>query len=210
MTHPGLVAPGAIAALALVGLIAPPLLINMANWWEVAAILVGIVLIALEILVIPGFGVAGVLGLLLLFGGLIGTFVPHGSLFPDSPRARNDLLYGVATVVMSVVTSGVAMYFISKNFKSLPLFGKLVLKDPVGNDDDSGQDLLAAMAESTGPVKKGMVGTAITPLRPAGRVELGGGRIIDVVAELGFIPSGAAVKVTSVSEFRIGVERLEA
>jgi membrane-bound serine protease (ClpP class) len=209
MTHPGLVAPGGIAAAALIALIAPPLLINMANWWEIAAILTGIVLVALEIFVLPGFGVAGILGLLLLFGGLIGTFVPQGSFFPDSANSRNDMLYGVATLVMAVVTSGVAMYFISKNFKSLPLFGKLVLRDPAKSDDSS-DDMLAAMAPTTGPVKKGMLGMAMTPLRPAGRVELPGGRIIDAVADMGFIPTGSRVRVTSVSEFRIGVEKAEA
>jgi len=209
MTHPGLVAPGGIAAAALIALIAPPLIINMANWWEIAAILTGIVLVALEIFVLPGFGVAGILGLLLLFGGLIGTFVPQGAFFPDSTTGRSDMLYGVATMVMAVVTSGVAMYFISKNFKSLPLFGKLVLKDPASSDDGP-DDMLAAMAPTTGPVKKGMMGTALTPLRPAGRVEMPGGRIIDAVADIGFIPTGAKVRITSVSEFRIGVEKAEA
>lgn len=209
MTHPGLIAPGAIAAGALILLIAPPLLIDMANWWEIAAIFAGMILVALEIFVIPGFGFAGVLGLLLLFGGLIGTLTPQGTLFPDSPRARNDLLYGVTTLVMSLATSGVAMYFISKHFKTLPFLNRLVLKDPV-QGDDLGPDLLAAMAESAGPVRRGMIGTAITPLRPAGRVEMGpGGRIIDVVADLGFIPAGAKVKITSVSDFRIGVEKAE-
>ncbi len=207
MTHPGLILPGGIGAAALIALIAPPLLINMANWWEIAAILSGIVLIALEIFVLPGFGVAGVLGLLLLFGGLVGTFVPQGAYFPDSAHARNDLLYGVATMVMAVVTSGVGMYFIAKNFKALPVFGRLVLKDPSATDD-SGSDMLAAMASSAGPIKKGMTGTAMTPLRPAGRVELPGGRIIDAVADMGFIPAGAPVRVTSVSEFRIGVEKV--
>lgn len=209
MTHPGLVAPGGIAAAALIALIAPPLLINMASWWEIAAILSGIVLIALEIFVLPGFGFAGILGLLLLFGGLVGTFVPQGAYFPDSPRARNDLLYGLATMVMAVVTSGIGMYFIAKNFKSIPVFGKLVLKDPSRVED--GQDeMLAAMGPSASPIKKGVVGTALTPLRPAGRVELPGGRIIDAVADIGFIATGDKVRITSVSDFRIGVEKIEA
>jgi hypothetical protein len=78
MTHPGVTLPGVIAAAALVALIAPPLLIDLANWWEIAAILAGIILILLEIFVIPGFGVAGVAGILLLFGGMVGTFIPGG------------------------------------------------------------------------------------------------------------------------------------
>ena len=49
-----------MAAVALVGLLAPPMLINMASWWEIAAIIAGILLIVLEIFVIPGFGIFGV------------------------------------------------------------------------------------------------------------------------------------------------------
>ncbi len=209
MTHPGVMLPGAIAFGALVLLIAPPLLINLASWWVVAAIGGGILMLALEILVIPGTGITGVLGLLLLFGGLIGVFVPSGSLFPDSPQQRSDLLHGVTSLFLSVTTAGVGMYFIARNFKSLPLLSRLILKDPVS--DDEGDDMLAAMAGASGPVRKGMIGVALTPLRPAGRVELGGdpgsgGRILDVVADIGYIPAGARVRVASVSEFRIGVE----
>jgi len=203
MTHPGVVLPGAISLCALLGLVAPPLLIDLSAWWTLAAILGGITLIALEIFVIPGFGIAGVFGLLLLFGGLVGTFVPNGSLFPDTPGQRNDMLFGVATLLMAVATSGVLMYFAARHFGSIPVFNRLILKDPVFNEDHAGDEMLAAMAH--GPVRIGMSGTAITPLRPAGRVQLGD-RIIDVVSEVGYVPAGAPVKVVAVSDFRIGVE----
>jgi hypothetical protein len=93
MSHPGVTLPGLVAGVSLVALLAPPLIIGMANWWEVAAIASGILLIALEIFVIPGFGITGILGVLLLFAGLIGTFVPSGSdsLFPDSPQGRSEV-----------------------------------------------------------------------------------------------------------------------
>ena len=210
MTHPGLMLPGAIAFGALAVLIAPPLLINLANWWTLAAIGSGVLLITLEIFVIPGVGVAGVLGLLLLFGGLIGVFVPSGSFFPDSPQHRSDLLHGVASLLLALATTGAGMYFIVRNFKTLPLLNRLILRDPA--PEDLGDDLLAAMGEPVGPLPRGTVGTTITPLRPAGRVELApdaageGGRIIDVVSDVGYIPAGAKVRVVSVSEFRIGVE----
>jgi membrane-bound ClpP family serine protease len=203
MTHPGVMLPGIVAMAALVGLVAPPLLADLSAWWTVAAIFTGIVLIALEIFVIPGFGIAGVLGLLLLFGGLIGTFVPSGSLFPDTPGQRSDMLFGVATLLMAVATSGVVMYFVARHFGSLPVLSRLVLKDPVFNEDHAGDEMLAAMAH--GPVRVGMSGTAITPLRPAGRVQLGD-RIVDVVSDVGYVPAGAPVKITAVSDFRIAVE----
>ncbi len=208
MTNPGLVVPGTVAMLALICLIAPPMLINLANWWEVAAIITGIALIALEIFVIPGFGFFGIVGVLALFGGLIGTFVPEGGMFPDSPGEENGLLYGVATIVLSVATASVGIYLLSRHFGSLPLFGKLVLKDaPVDDNGGAGDEMLAAIAaQAAGPVKVGMTGRALSPLRPAGRVEVAG-RIIDAVAALGYIPAGAAIVVTEVTPFRVAVEK---
>lgn len=210
MTHPGVTLPGVIAAAALVALIAPPLLIDLANWWEIGAILVGIVLILLELFVIPGFGVTGVAGILLLFGGMVGTFVPAGGFFADSAAARQDLLYGVVTMVMSIATAGAGMYFLARNFKSLPVFNRLVLQDP-DFDEGSDEDMLAAMGGAVGgSLKKGMTGLTITPLRPSGKAEFAGPgpevRLVDVVAEIGYIPAGARVRIISVSDFRIAVE----
>lgn len=208
MTHPGVMLPGAVALIAMVGLLAPPLLIDLANWWEIAAILGGILLVVLEIFVLPGFGVAGVLGLVLLFGGLVGTFIPAGGFFPDSEQQRHDLIYGLATMALSVATAGAGMYFFARNVQSLPLFNRLVLKDAGPLEGEGRDEFLAAMGGSTTSIKKGMTGVAVTPLRPAGRVELDGlqGRIIDVVAEIGYIPPGARVRIVSVSDFRIAVE----
>ncbi|CAA9380054.1 MAG: Putative membrane-bound ClpP-class protease associated with aq_911, partial [uncultured Phycisphaerae bacterium] len=69
---------GFAEALALVSLgllVGVPLLTGYAQWWEIAAIVIGLVLIALELFVIPGFGVAGITGIALLLGWLVMTFV---------------------------------------------------------------------------------------------------------------------------------------
>lgn len=206
MTHPGLVLPGTVAALALLTLLAPPMLIGMADWWEVAAILSGIVLIALEIFVLPGFGVPGVLGLLLLFGGLLGTFVPAGSggLFPDTAEGQSGLIYGVATLAVSVTTSLVLMYFIGKNFGRLPVFGALVLKSP----EASPPGMLEAMGagDEHGPVRAGEHGVTLSPLRPSGRAQFGEA-VVDVVSDMGYVAAGEPVRVRAVEGLRIVVER---
>jgi membrane-bound serine protease (ClpP class) len=204
MTHPGVMLPGAIAGFALLGLLAPPMLIGMANWVELLAIIVGIILLAVEIFLIPGFGVAGILGLLLLVGGLVATFIPEASVFPDTPERQSETLYGLATLVLALVTSVVAMYYISKNFGALPIANRLILKSPEPSDDEDGLLLAMDPGDPEGP-KVGEVGVAITPLRPAGRVQIGE-RVVDVVAEMGFIEPGASVRVVSVSEFRVVVE----
>jgi membrane-bound serine protease (ClpP class) len=214
MTSPGMGLPGTIAAVALIALLAPPVLINLASWWVVAAIIVGILMLAVEILLLPGMGVFGLLGLILLFGGLVGLFVPESAFFPDSPSQQNDLLYGVATLLLALTTSGILIFFVAKHFGSLPLLNRLVLQDPgtMQDDDDddfAGNELLAA-ADSNVPLALpvGTVGTAITTLRPVGRVEFGD-RIVDVVASGGYIPLGAKVRVFRATEFQIDVEPLD-
>lgn len=206
MTSPGLTLPGAVAMVALVLLLAPPMLINLANWWEIAAIAVGVLLIVVEIFVVPGFGIFGVAGLLALFGGLVGTFLPDGGFFPDTPAQREDLLFGVTSVVLALGTSVVLMYFVSRHFGSLPILNRLVLKDGEVDEATHGDDLLAAFGSGDeAPVRPGMLGVAITPLRPSGRAEIAD-RLVDVVADIGYIPAGAPVRVTSVTPFRTGVE----
>lgn len=205
ITHPGTFLAGIVSLLALIALLGPPMLIGLASWWEIAAILLGILLLGIEAFVTPGFGVAGIAGLFLLFVGLIATFVPSGGgPFPDTPYARNDMLWGAVTLILSFSTAGVGMYFVAKHFGSIPVIGKLVLKSPSSEDDADG--FFAAMGEDqTAPVKVGDVGTALTPLRPAGRVQVGE-TVIDAAAEFGFVPAGAKVRISSVTPMRIGVE----
>lgn len=207
MISPGIGVAGGFAVLALVGLLVPPFLMGLANWWEIVAVGGGILLIILEIFVFPGFGVPGILGLLALFGGLLGTFVPDqgGGLFPDSARDQQDLLYGVVTLVMAVATSLVGMFFLSKHFGTVPILSKLVLKDASG---DAGSDeLIAAMGVGKDRPRIGEEGRALTTLRPVGEVELEG-RVIDAVAEGGYIRGGEPVRVVEVTEFRTVVARV--
>lgn len=207
LSHPGVGLPGAVAAVALVALLAPPAVIGMANWWEIGAILVGILLVGLELFVIPGFGIAGVAGLLLLFGGLLGTFVGDtpGGLFPDSRAGQSRLWYGLVTIFLSTATAGLLMYFAAKHFGSIPLIGSLVLKD-VSGEVAADADLLAGIpVRDTRLPKVGATGRTITPLRPSGRAEIGD-RVLDVVTDIGYIDSGRPVRVVSADTFRIVVE----
>jgi membrane-bound serine protease (ClpP class) len=160
-----------------------------------------------EIFLIPGFGVFGVAGILLLFGGMIGVFVGGpANLFPGAVRGRNDLAYALTTVLISTLTSGILMYFVGKHLGGLPVVNRLVLKHRSGDTVGEDEGLLAAMAAPDGPVRIGQVGRTLTPLRPAGRVQIDD-RIIDVVSEMGFIDTDVAVRVVSVDQFRTVVEK---
>ncbi len=206
MTHPGATVPAIISLFALVALVAPPFLIGLANWWEIAAIALGVILIGVEILVLPGFGVAGVLGILLLFGGLVGTFVPAGGSVTNSGPAQNQMLVGLLTVLLAAFTAGVGMYFLIKHLGKVPIFGRLVLQDVGSGGEEEEEEFLAAMSDETGgPAGVGEIGVAQTDLRPAGRILIGE-RLVDAVAEIGYIRAGTRIKVVSVSGARVGVE----
>jgi hypothetical protein len=204
MSHPGVILPGIIAMMALIALLAPPFIIGMAAWWEIAAIFSGLILLGIEAFVIPGFGVAGILGIVLLFGGLVATFVPGGNVFPDTPQGKSDMLKGLTTMVLALFTAGAAIWGIAKHFGSLPMLNRLVLKNTPPDEDADG--MIAAMEPAYGfDLRPGDNGITLTPMRPAGRVQVKD-RVVDAVADLGFLDAGMPIRVTSVTGMRIGVE----
>lgn len=205
LSMPGATVPGVVALLALGGLVLPSLLIGASAWWTIAAILLGLVLIVLEIFVFPGFGIPGIVGLLLLLGGLVGTFADAGELFPGAGKGTSELPWALSVVLLAFFAAGVGMFLFSKYTRSFPIAGRMVLASPKTSDDGDG--LLAAMSPtppSDGPVNVGEIGRATTDLRPSGTAEFDG-KLIDVVAEFGFIEKGRRVRVVS-SGFRVSVE----
>lgn len=215
MASPGVGLPGVVAVLALAGLVVPPMLIGASTWWAAAAVVVGIGLLMVEIFILPGFGIPGVLGLLFLLMGLVGAFAGAGEMFPGSGvGGGTDLAWALSIVLLSVFVAGTGAYFFSRYTHRFPIAGRLVLADrqPAGDEEDA-PSLLMAMGSGGAAVpgarvSVGQTGVTTTPLRPSGAAEFGD-RIVDVVSEFGFIDSGRSVRVVSVTEFRVGVEPVE-
>lgn len=209
MSMPGVGLPGIVALVALAGLVVPPMLIGAANWWMGALVVGGLILILLEIFVLPGFGVPGVIGLIMLFAGLVGAFAAPGQLFPGvGPGGVGELARAGSIVLLSLFMAGVGIYFFVKYTDRFPVLGRLVLADRPMRPDSNGEGILAAMApvpSARVPVAPGAVGRTTTPLRPSGTAEFGE-HLVDVVSDFGFIDAGTRVRVTSVSEYRVGVE----
>lgn len=206
MVSPGLVVPSVVAGVALLLVMAPAWMLGLAGWWEAIAILSGVMLILMEIFVIPGFGVAGVSGLVLLFGGLVMSFVgASGGLFPSSPTGQADLTRAAVTVLIAASAAGGGIFFVAKYFGTLPIVGRLVL-DSTRDEEEDGFSLAEAMgAEEDLHALKGQVGVAHSPLRPSGRVEING-TLYDAKSSLGYVDAGTSVRVTGVEGWSIIVE----
>lgn len=201
MASPGISIPGIISMVALVALLAPAFLVGMAAWWEITMIVLGVALIGVEIFVLPGFGFFGVIGILMLFGGFVATFVNQGSVFPDGPGTGSGALTtALTTIILAVATSGLAIWFISRHIRSIPVFSRLVLTG-TGGENGTDDDLLRAMAAAvTATPAIGEVGRTMTPLRPVGTAMFGD-RVVEVHAEEGFIAAGVRVRVSGTGDF---------
>ena len=204
---PGLGVPGAIAAAALIAFLAPSMLVGLASWWEVVAIISGIILLAVELLVLPGFGVFGIAGVLLLLGGIVFTFSDPSA---DPEQTSRQLTNGIMATVLAFASSGVAIFFLSKHLGTLPFFNRLVLSRAVQDAGDSGDEMLAAMAlPAETPIQPGSIGRTTTPLKPVGHAVFGD-RVVDVRSDLGYVDAGVAVRVVSAVEFdRLIVEPID-
>ncbi len=189
---PGVGVPGLVALIALGIFLGAPYLTGLANVWEIAIILLGFVLIALEIFVIPGFGVAGISGIILVIIGLLATFMPEepGRFpihWPQLVPSVDGLKQGIQTVGAALGLSMVGMFLLSKYLPHMPYLRGLVPANPTPSE-------VTPADPYGGLARVGDIGLAESPLRPAGKARFGA-TLIDVVTEGDLIPAGAQLEV---------------
>jgi membrane-bound serine protease (ClpP class) len=202
-----------LAVVALAVLVGVPLLTGYAQWWEIVVILIGVALLALELFVIPGFGVAGILGILMVLFGLIMTFVgrePAGPGFwPQLAGTWVNVRNGIAMVVTAMICSIALSAWLRRYLPSLPYFNRLILTATTGNVDDvAGMARVAAGVEYRPVV--GAIGEALSELKPGGSATFadpitGGPRVFSVISEVGYVPRGTRLAVRSTGDNRIVV-----
>ena len=209
----GLHAPGhgaaeAVALISLGLLIGVPLLTGYAQWWEILAVIVGLTLLAFEIFVLPGFGVAGILGIVLLFGGLVMTFVGNAPGLPGLwklPAVREGIQSGVTVVVVGLIATVVLASLVRRFLPKMPVFHRLILATPPG-----GPATTAAPGADPADVWPfaGTIGVAVTHLKPGGSAEFpyaDDRRVTAVISDSGYIEAGTKVAVLEARGNRIVV-----
>ena len=153
-------------------------------WLPSLTFILGLLTIILEIFIFPGFGIAGLAGIILLGWTLLLVTV-------DIAQATEVLVLAlVATIVIFVL----AVRFLSR----YNIWHKITLKSKQDKEDGyitSHPDLGGFLGNS---------GTALTTLRPSGTVEVGNYRL-DVVTEGEYIAAGSAVEVIKVEGSRVVV-----
>lgn len=211
---PGHGAPEVIAVMTLAALLGVPLLTGYAQWWEIVAILLGILLLTVELFIIPGFGVAGIAGIVLILGGLLFTFVapePGRSPFslPTLPLTWTALRDGLLVIVAAMTASLLLAAWLRRYLPKLPYFNSLILSTSVGDTETALAGSFSNIEPNDEVPAVGAGGEAVSDLRPGGTARFldpaGRSHLVSVVSDTGFVVRGTPVIVREVSGNRIVV-----
>jgi membrane-bound serine protease (ClpP class) len=203
LQSPGIGLPLAAAVLGGILYFAPLYLEGLAENWEILVFILGIILLAVEIFAIPGFGVAGIAGIILMVGGLtlamVDNLVFEGG---DITLAINAVMRALMIVVVALLFAVIASLYLGKKLFDSPVFSKIALQETQQKEDGF---------TSANPAQHslaGSEGTAYTVLRPSGKVEIKG-EIYDAKSEFGFIEKGSKVRVVRYESGQLYVDRVD-
>jgi membrane-bound serine protease (ClpP class) len=186
---PGFGVPGGVGMLALAAFFGSHLILGLAGWEDMLVFGAGAVLLAIEVFLIPGFGVAGFLGVGGIFAGLFMSLLGG---YPTSADVTQASVILTTSILVVVVTAWALL-------RRLPGSGRLAGR---------GIFLLSRTTKETGyttqalrPELVGSEGVALTDLRPTG-VGLFGEEHVDVVSDSGWVEQGTAIRILSSEGYR--------
>ena len=190
---PGFGIPGFLGLL-FIGLFFGGHMLNQVSLWVVMLIFVlGLALIVVEVFVIPGFGITGIVGLFLILGSVFYTF------FSETGDFSIALFWLSISIILTCALAILATIFLPK---SSP-FQRFALSTVMSADQGYHS---AGINDFQGFI--GKTGVALTPLRPAGTARIENRRL-DVVTVGNFIDENTPIRVLEVEGSKISVETLE-
>jgi len=199
MQAPGIGFPLLAAVVALVLYLVPYYLNGLAAYWEIIALFAGVVLIALEIFVIPGFGVAGISGIIMTVGSLVlimlrndffnFDFIPLGDIVVAMVSAMGGLAGGVVILIL-----GGAKIANTAAFKKITL----------SQTQESSQGYTV---NANAIVMNGKRGIAHTVLRPSGKIMIEE-QLYDAFTRGEFVERGEQIEVISSEGITLKVKKV--
>ncbi len=208
LSAPGISIGGLVAGLCFALFFWSRFLGGTAAWLEVVLFLCGLVFLLIELFVLPGFGIAGVAGILLMGVSLV--LASQSFLIPGTASEFSKMTVSLATLVAAVMAVIVLGSVIVARTGQIPVLNRLVLNSPpveVVGVGGASQAIAVSAAERWG-LELGQEGVARSALRPAGRCRFGD-RDVDVVADGAFIKHGTRVRVIDISGHRVMVSAIE-
>ena len=197
--HPGFGLPGIVGITCLVIFFAGHMVVHLAGFEEVVLFVIGVILLGVEIFVLPGFGIAGVLGILAIVSALVLSLT---SLPIDVSWNTGMLTTALTRVMISLLlTVGLLIVAFFTLPKSRFVKNRLILETANVSSAKGGVegDIVAQKLHI------GSAGKSESYLRPAGIANFDGHRV-DVTSEGDFIPAGAEIEVLRIEGNRVVVK----
>jgi membrane-bound serine protease (ClpP class) len=191
---PGVGFPSAAALIAATLYFSPLYIEGLAANWEILLFLVGLILIAFEVFVIPGFGVAGISGTLCVTVGLTLALVSNIN-FNFEGVSGLEIGRSLLVVLFGLTLGFGGMLWLTNKIGTKGIMRKMALDADLENATSS-------------PVLSGLVGktgVAATVLRPSGKVIIDG-KFHDGVSQSGYMEKGTKVRVIRFENAQVYVE----
>jgi membrane-bound serine protease (ClpP class) len=194
---PGFGFPVIIGIISLLLFFGSSYILQLASFINIVLFIIGVILLLLEIFVIPGFAITGVIGIILIIGSIFLSLVGNNLPYWDSAAVSRAAIQLSASLLFAFIL----IYILAKFLPKSSAFSRLVLS----NEEKADQGFVSYPS-----VKEliGMEGIALTTLRPAGSAEFNGQRY-DVVADWEYIPKGNKIKVIRVEGIKVVVKGLK-
>ncbi len=171
-------------------------LVGLANWTEIFLFCLGVVLLLLEILVIPGFGIAGISGIVLIVASIFLGLIKHPFQIPKS-----ELLGAFNVIGYTIICTFVIILLSLRFFPQTTIWKRVVLSGSEMRE----RGFRVSTLELEGYL--GRTGKTLTILRPAGRAVFGE-KMLDVVTEGDFVEKDKEVRVIKVEGNRVVVQEV--
>lgn len=187
---------GAVSVVAAVLYFLPMLVVGTVPAWVLICFIAGVVLIALEVFVVPGFGVTGVCGILAVVASLAG-----GAAAGDSISGIDITGLGNALITIGIgaaMAIALILYLTSRHGPAFFRRHSELMKELKVSDGFIGVDMTPAALV-------GRKGRTVTDMRPAGKIEVDG-KVYDAVSTGEFIAAGHTVDIVKYENAQLYVK----
>ena len=195
---PGIGFPLFAAIIALVLYLVPYYLNGLAAYWEILTLFVGLILIVIEIFVIPGFGVIGVLGVTMTVSSLV-LIMLNNDFFNFDFVPLGDIVVAMFATLGGIAGGALLLFFGGARLTETKAFRRMALTDTQEKD----QGYTSNFNEE--PLV-GKIGTAFTVLRPSGKVLIAG-KLYDAFTRGEYIEKEESIEVISTESSTLRVKK---
>ncbi|WP_026952349.1 NfeD family protein [Algoriphagus mannitolivorans] len=197
---PGVGFPILAAIIATILYFIPYYLNGLAENWEIIVFVAGIILLALELFVIPGFGIFGILGIICILAGLVLGMLPNQDFNFDFVPA-SQLFAALLTVILAALASVGLVFWLTPKINEWGAFKTITL---ASTQDRSEGYTSSFYSENL----LGKTGKVHSRLRPSGKVEIDG-EVYDAYSRGEFLDQGEEIVVISTEGTSLKVKKWE-